>query len=78
MNDKIKKYKIALSVIAGTIFLIAGTYAPIMSSFLLTESVHDFTATNGFLIGLAIIFLWGRIVALAKTLQNGVANKLNK
>jgi hypothetical protein len=76
MNDFIEKYKIALSVIAGTLFLAAGTYAPLMSSLLLTEKQHEFTTANYVLIGLGIIFLWGRIVAFARAVQNITTNRI--
>ena len=74
----INKYKNYLLQILGTICLIAGLYAPLLSSFLLSKETHDFTNTNFVFIGLGIVFLWGTIVNVAKSLTNMISNKIKK
>ena len=76
MTNFINKYKKTLSVVAGTVCLIAGIYAPLLSSFLLSEKNYEFTVTNLWFIALSIIFLWGQIVSIAKTLTTIFSNKL--
>lgn len=75
MTNFINKYKKTLSIVTGTVCLIAGIYAPLLSSFLLSEKNYEFTVTNLWFIALSIIFLWGQIVLIAKTLTTIFSNK---
>ena len=72
MTNFILKYKTILSVIIGSVLIIGGAYAPLLSSFLITEEKHHFDYTNGILICLGIIFLWGRIKVFANILTNKI------
>ena len=78
METIILKYKVLLSVIAGTFFLVAANYAPALSLFLLTDKEVEYKTINWIFLLLGIIFLWGRIVILAKILTNAIGDKLNK
>lgn len=78
MSNFVEKYKVTLSVLIGSVLIIAGTYAPILSSLLITDEKHTFTVTNWFLIGLGILFLWGRIKSIATALQNKVSKKIEE
>mgnify|MGYP000108787904 FL=1 len=78
INYCLKNYKIVLSVVVATICLIAGLYGPVISKMLLTDKTIAFDATNYILIGIGLIFLWGRIRALAIAAQTGISNLLKK
>ena len=78
INYCLKNYKIVFSVVIATICLIAGFYGPVISKMLLTEKTIAFDTTNYVLIGLGLIFLWGRIRALANAAQTGLSNIFKK
>ena len=78
MANLINKYKIGLSVFLGTIFIVIGSYAPTLSLLLLTEKEINMGTMNWAFIGLGIVFLWGRIVNIAKTLTSIIVKKVEK
>ena len=71
----IEKYKVGLSVILGTACLLIGLYAPALSLLLLTEEKIELSLLNYFFVGLGIVFLWGRIVSVAKAINTVITNK---
>ena len=72
----IRKYKVTISVIFGTLFLIFGFYAPTLSALLLTEKENQFTSINYILIGFGIMFLWGRITNIANVFVDFFKKKI--
>ena len=78
METIIIKYKVLLSVLAGTFFLVAANYAPALSLFLLTDKEVEYNTINWIFLFLGVIFLWGRIVLLAKIFTHFIGGKLNK
>ena len=78
MEKFVIKYKVLLSVFFGTFFLVAANYAPALSLFLLTDKEISYTTNNFIFLVLGIIFLSGRIVALANVITQSIKNKFNK
>lgn len=76
MANFIEKYKVGISAIFGTLFLISGSWGMILNAFYLTEKKADYTL-SAILIALGLIFLWGRLKALANIVQKVVQNKIS-
>jgi len=68
-------FKITISVLLGLTCLLSGLYAPVLSALLLTEREVRFENLNYILIALGIVFLWGRIKALARAIQSKLTTK---
>lgn len=75
MEEFIRKYKVGLSIILGTACLFIGLYSPALSLLLLTDKTIELTIMNYFFVALGIVFLWGKIVAVAKAINNIIAKK---
>jgi hypothetical protein len=68
-----EKYKIILSYIVGSIFMITPLYQVIMYGLYLSEKINYTFIT--FCFGISAIALWGRLKVLAKNLQEKYNNK---
>lgn len=76
----IEKYKKGLAVFVGTICLFIALFLPAkyamgMEVRCLGEEV--WTSINWIFLALAIVFLWGEIVSLAKSVQGALSKKIN-
>ncbi|WNH10053.1 hypothetical protein [Thalassobellus suaedae] len=67
-----EKWKITLSVIVGSIFMIIPLYQVIMYGLLLSEKIN-YTFIS-FCFGIALIAFWGRLKVLAKNIQGKYTN----
>jgi len=72
-----EKFKIYLSVLFGAIFLVAGSYQFVLNALYLTDKEVDYTLSLT-LLGLSLIFFYGRLKVLAKSIQSGVSSIINK
>lgn len=73
----IENYKKGLAVIAGTLCLVVALFLPAKAALGLTDSMEVWTSLNWIFLGLAIIFLWGSIMSLAKSVQSFVSKKVD-
>ena len=73
----IENYKKGLAVFAGTICLIVALFLPAKAALGMTDNMEVWTSLNWIFLGLSIIFLWGEIVTLAKSVQGFVSKKVS-
>ena len=71
-------YKKVLAVTVGTLCLFIALYAPAMSLLILTEKEIEWGIMNWIFLVIGMIFLWGSIVTLARSIGLGVGNLINK
>lgn len=70
-----EKWKITLSFIVGSIFMIVPLYQVVMYGFLLSEKIN-YTFIS-FCFAVSLIAFWGRLKVLAKNIQEKLSNKKN-
>lgn len=68
-----EKFKITLSVIVGSIFMIIPLYQVVMYGLYLSEKINYTFIT--FCFGISLIAFWGRLKVLAKNIQEKYNNK---
>jgi len=80
----IEKYKSGLALFIGTICLFVALFLP--GRYALSAEMHKefdsvwdvWTSINWIFLVLGIIFLWGEIVKVAKSVGDGVGNVIDK
>jgi putative Ca2+/H+ antiporter (TMEM165/GDT1 family) len=68
-----EKFKVTLSVIVGSIFMIMPLYQVVMFGLLLSEKIN-YTFIS-FCFGISLIAFWGRLKVLANKIQSKYQNK---
>lgn len=63
-----EKFKVKLSVVVGSIFMIIPLYQVVMYGLILTDKINYYFIT--FCLTVSIIAFWGRLKVLAKTFQD--------
>ncbi len=74
----IENYKKGLAVIAGTMCLFIALFLPAKYALGLTERQEVWSNINWIFLTLSIIFLWGEIRSIAKSIQAGLTKKISK
>ena len=71
-----EKWKITLSVIVGSIFMITPLYQIVMFGLYLSDKIN-YTFIS-FCFGISLIAFWGRLKILAKKIQENYTGKIPK
>lgn len=75
----IEKYKKGLALLVGTLCLFISLFLPAKYALGFDIRCTDddvWTSINWIFLALSIIFLWGEIIHLAKTMQTVLSNKI--
>ena len=76
----VEKYKKGLALLVGTLCLFIALYLPAkyaMGMEIRCLGSQVWTNINWIFLSLSIIFLWGEIVSLAKSVQGALSKKFN-
>tara|TARA_Y100000385_G_scaffold243373_1_gene260835 strand:- start:3481 stop:3738 length:258 start_codon:yes stop_codon:yes gene_type:complete len=73
-----EKYKKILAVVVGVICLILALFLPAKYVLGITDKTDVWSNINWIFLCLAILFLWGRIIVLAKAIQALITKIISK